>query len=118
MLFACKQTPHDAALDDPSQASVRVRSLVVSCEGVTRVLDALARSKQSGRDLSGLVDEALATATCSDVRNAIKGTAVAHQLARARIDDAKPEAALAALTATTDPAIRYRRAELFDRMGK
>ncbi len=117
MLVACRQTTHDAALDDLAQASVRVRSLVVSCDGVTRALDGLARSKLTGRDLSSVVDEAISTATCSDLRKAIKGTAAAHQLARARIHDAQPEVALGALTATSNPAIRYRRAELYDRMG-
>lgn len=118
LLVACKQTPRDAEFDDPVTASVRVRALVVSCDGVTRAIDMLSRARLSARDLMGLVDEAITTATCKDLRSAIKGNAVAHQLARARIDDASPEAALTDLTSTKETAIRYRRAEVHDRMGR
>lgn len=118
MLFACKAPPRDAAFDDPVQASARVRALVISCEGVTRAIDRLAVARLSARDLAGLVDEAIASTACKDLRDVIKGNAVAHQLARARIADAQPDVALAALTSTTEPAIRFRRAELYDRMGR
>lgn len=118
LLFACKATSRDAAFDDPVQASVRVRALVSTCEGVTRAIDRLAVARLAGRDLAGLVDEAIASTACKDKRDVIKGNAIAHQLARARIADAQPEVALAALTSTTEPAIRFRRAELYDRMGR
>lgn len=117
VVLACRQAPRDTSFDDPAQASTLVRQLVVSCDGVTRAFDRLARARVSGRLLSGLVDDAIGAAQCTDVRGAIKGTAAAHQLARARLDDAKPELALAALTGT-EIAIRYRRAELLDRLGR
>jgi cytochrome c-type biogenesis protein CcmH/NrfG len=117
VVLACRQEPRDTTFDDPAQASQRLRAMVVSCEGVTRVLDRLAAARVTGRLLAGLVDEAIATANCADVRAAIKGSAAAHQLARARLDDARPEAALAQLTAN-EPAIRLRRAELLDRLGR
>jgi hypothetical protein len=117
VVLACRQASRDTTFDDPAQASQRVRALVVSCEGVTRVLDRLAAARVSGRLLAGLVDEAISTASCADARAAIKGSDAAHQLARARLDDARPDSALAHLTAA-DPAIRLRRAELLDRLGR
>jgi tetratricopeptide (TPR) repeat protein len=114
---ACKQPPRDASFDDPAQASQRVREQVTSCAGLTRVLDQLARSRVTARLLSGLVDDAITHASCNDVRAAIRGRAAAHQLARARLDDGNPDAALVHLTAR-DVAVRYRRAELLDRLGR
>ncbi|HEY5925046.1 MAG TPA: hypothetical protein VIV11_25365 [Kofleriaceae bacterium] len=118
LLVSCKQPARDVQFDDPAQASERVKALVSSCEGVTRALDQLARARVNGRLLAGLVDDAIAAAQCNDVTGAVKGKAAAHQLARARLDDAKPDAALLYLTDTHDVAVRYRRAELFDRLGR
>jgi cytochrome c-type biogenesis protein CcmH/NrfG len=119
VLFACReQAPRDPQLDDPAQASLRVKAIATSCAGITRVLDQLARARVGGRLLAGLVDEALETAPCSDPAGAVRGTAAAHQLARARLADGRPEAALAYLTDRAEPAVRYRRAELLDRIGR
>jgi hypothetical protein len=118
VVLGCRQAPRDTTFDDPAPASEHVRAIVVSCDGVTRVLDRLAAARITGRSLAGLVDEAISSAKCSDVRTAVKGSAPAHQLARARLDDAKPDAALAALTTDSEPAIRLRRAELLDRLGR
>src|SRR6185503_4484315 len=119
LLFACKgSAPRDTQFDDPAQAADRVKAAVTTCDGVTRVLDQLARSRVGGRLLIGLVDDAIAAAQCADVATAIKGSAAAHQLARARLSDAKPDAALLYLTASQVPAVRLRRAELLDRAGK
>jgi hypothetical protein len=117
VVLACRQAPRDTTFDDPAQASQRVRAMVDSCDGVTRALDRLAAARVSGRLLIGVVDDAISAAKCADVRTAVKGTAAAHQLARARLDEARPEAALAEL-AGSDPAIRLRRAELLDRIGR
>jgi cytochrome c-type biogenesis protein CcmH/NrfG len=117
LVLACRQPPRDGAFDDPAQASDRVRAMVGSCDGVTRALDRLARARVSGRLLVGLVDDAIASAKCADLPAAVNGTAPAHQLARARLDDARPEAALGHLKAA-EPAIRLRRAELLDRIGR
>jgi cytochrome c-type biogenesis protein CcmH/NrfG len=119
VLFACKPQPaRDSQFDDPAQASARVRAIATSCDGITRALDQLARARVSGRLLGGLVDETLATAQCGDPAGAVKGSSAAHQLARARIDDGRPDAALAYLAASGEPAVRYRRAELLDRVGR
>jgi tetratricopeptide (TPR) repeat protein len=118
VVFACRQTPRDTAFDDAAQASARVREMAGTCDGITRVLDRIAGARVTGRLLVGLVDEAIATTKCETVRAAVKGSASAHQLARARLDDARPEAALAQLTAASEPAIRLRRAELLDRLGR
>lgn len=118
LVLACRQHPRDRAFDDPAQASALVRASVTSCAGVTRILDRLAAARVTGRLLSGLVDEAISSATCADVRAATRGSAPAHQLARARLEDARPDAALAQLTAIAEPAIRLRRAELLDRVGR
>jgi len=118
LVCGCRQPPRETEFDDPAQASTRVRALVDSCAGVTRVLDRLARARITGRVLDGLVGDALDAAKCSDLRGAVTGQAAAHQLARARLDDARPESALADLTATNEPAIAYRRAELLDRLGR
>ncbi len=118
VVLGCRQPPRDTSFDDPARASERVRAAVGSCAGLTKILDQLAAARVSGRLLIGLVDEAIASATCNDPRGAIKGNAAAHQLARARIDDANADAALAHLTAASEPAIHYRRAELLDRIGR
>lgn len=118
LVFGCRQAARDTSFDDPAQASVHVRAMVDSCGGVTRMLERLHGSRVTGRLLAGLVDEAISAARCDNVRAAIKGSTPAHQLARARVDDGKPALALAALTSTTEPAIRYRRAELLDRLGR
>jgi hypothetical protein len=118
LLVSCKAPSRDTQFDDPAQASARVRVTATSCEGLTRVLDQLALARVSGRLLAGLVDEALATAPCSDPEEAVKGTAAAHELARARLADGRPEQALAYLTARAEPVVRYRRAELLDRGGR
>ena len=116
---ACRgNAPRDRAFDDPAQASIRVRAMVGSCDGVSRALDRLAAAQLSGRLLGGLVDDALAHARCDDLEGAITGSSPAHQLARARLADATPDTALAALTARRDPAVRLRRAELLDRLGR
>jgi len=118
LFFACKEPPRDSQFDDPAHASERIHALVGSCDGVTRVLDQLARARVGGRALAGLVDEAISAAHCNDLARAVKGSAAAHQLARARIADAKPEAALLELTLMKDPIVRLRRAELLDRLGR
>lgn len=116
---ACsKAAPRDHSFDDPAQASSRVRAMVGSCAGLTRVLDQIAAARVSGRLLAGFVDDAIAHAQCDDLAGAVKGAAAAHQLARARLADGHPEAALAELTARSEPAIRLRRAELLDRIGR
>src|SRR5512134_1313675 len=102
LLVSCKQPARDVQFDDPAQASERVKALVSSCEGVTRALDQLARARVSGRLLAGLVDDALAAAQCKELAGAVKGKAAPHQLARARLDDAKPDAALLYLTDTRE----------------
>ena len=117
-LLACSKPAHDTAFDDPAQASAHVRAMVDSCDGVTRALDQLAHARVHGRLLSGLVDDALASAKCADLASAVKGRAAAHQLARARLADGDPAKALSAVTDRREVAIRYRRAELLDRMGR
>lgn len=115
---ACSKPARDRELDDPARAAEIVRASVTSCDGVTRVLDRLARARISGRVLAGLVDDALANARCTDLGAAIVGHAAAHQLARARLADDRTDDALAQLTTLAEPAIRYRRAELLDRSGR
>lgn len=107
-----------AAFADPVRASEIVRASVGSCDGVTHVLDRIAHARVTGRTLTGLVDETLATARCTELGDAIVGRAAVHQLARARLADERPEDALAQLTTLSEPAIRYRRAELLDRIGR
>jgi cytochrome c-type biogenesis protein CcmH/NrfG len=118
LLISCKQSARDRDFDDPAQAAAVVRAAVDSCDGVTRILDRLARARVTGRLLSGLVDDALASARCDDLGAAVKGHAAAHQLARARLSDERVDDALAQLTTLAEPAIRYRRAELLDRAGR
>lgn len=105
---------------DPAEAAMRVRKLAASCDGYRRALDQLATSKITGRALAGLVEEAItaARASCSALDSASRGRSAAHQLARARLVDDRNLQALAELTALDEPAIRYRRAELLDRLGR
>ena len=83
LLLACKQPPsRDAAFDDPAQASVRVRALVVNCAGVTRALDEIARSRCRGAisPVSSMKrSRPQRVATCATPSEA---TRAAHQLAR------------------------------------
>lgn len=118
LVMACSKPARDRAFDDPARAAEIVRAAVTSCEGVTQVLDRLARARVTGRLLAGLVDDALATARCDDLGAAVQGRAPAHQLARARLSDERPADALAQLTTLAEPAVRYRRAELLDRLGR
>jgi cytochrome c-type biogenesis protein CcmH/NrfG len=113
-----KPAAKDRAFDDPAQAAAIVRATVTSCAGVGQTLDDLARARVSGRVLAGLVDDAIAHARCDDLGGAIRGRTAAHQLARARLADDRPDDALAQLTTLAEPAIRYRRAELLDRLGR
>jgi hypothetical protein len=55
---------------------------------------------------------------CPDLDGATRGPGIGRQLARARLRDDRPEAALAELTALLHPAIAIRRAELLDRLGR
>src|SRR5688500_18995119 len=87
------------------------------CTALGRDLDALAAGYDA--DLAHRVDDRIAAApACTDAAAAIRGTSVVHQLARARLADDRPEAAIAELTALLHPAIALRRAELFDRLGR
>ncbi len=72
------------------------------------------------RELLHQVDETVVQLrkSCNALREAVAGPGIARQLARARIEDDRPEIALAELTAIGDPAIALRRAELFDRIGR
>jgi tetratricopeptide (TPR) repeat protein len=119
VVVACaKPAAKDTAFDDPARAADVVRAGVTSCDGLTAMLDRLARSRLSGRMLAGLVDDAITHARCSDLGGAVRGRAAAHQLARAKLADERPEDALSQLTTLAEPAIRYRRAELLDRLGR
>lgn len=117
-VLACGKPARDTSFDDPARAAEVVRAEASTCEGLTRVLDRIARSRVTGRLLVGLVDEALATTACAEPGDAVRGQKPAHQLARARLSDERPEDALAQLTTLAEPAIRYRRAELLDRLGR
>ncbi len=60
-----------------------------------------------------------ATGTCAQPIDAARGTTAAHQLARARLLDDRPEDALATLGAGgSEPALGFRRAELLDRINR
>jgi hypothetical protein len=86
------------------------------CPALTRELDAPAAGP---RELAHQVDDALAAAhDCPDLDGAARGPGIGRELARARLLDAHPEAALAQLTSLLHPAIAIRRAELFDRLGR
>ncbi|MBA3819113.1 MAG: tetratricopeptide repeat protein, partial [Deltaproteobacteria bacterium] len=107
---------------DPAAASTLVREQVDGCGSFARVLGELSRSGMSGRLLQGLVDDAVVAARerCTDPLAAITGAGAAQQLARSRWADDRPAEALAALAALAahDLAIRFRRAELLDRLGR
>lgn len=118
LVISCSKPARETTFDDPARGTDVVRAAAITCEGVTRVLDRLARARVTGRSLAGLVDEALASTRCTEVGDAVQGTSPAHQLARARLSDERPEDALAQLTTLAEPAIRYRRAELLDRIGR
>lgn len=96
---------------DPSDAAARITALAATgCDGFARALASL--DGFHGRPLIELVDDAIAAAppTC-----AVTGASAAAQLARAR--KVEGTAALAVLTAD-DAAIRIRRAELLDALGR
>ncbi len=106
---------------DLADASVRIRALVTDCSGFARALDRLSRSTISGRSLAGLIDDACEAArgSCAHPLGSATGTGTAQQLARARLLDERPTDALAALAiGASEPAIRFRRAELLDRLGR
>ncbi|MDQ3333655.1 MAG: hypothetical protein M4D80_00615 [Myxococcota bacterium] len=108
----------ELAAADPSTASTTIRALAANCDGVTRALDRLSRARIRGRLLIGLVDDVLARAreVCPDT--SITGTGPASELARARLAEAQPADAVAQLVTTSEPAIRWRRAELLERLGR
>jgi cytochrome c-type biogenesis protein CcmH/NrfG len=113
VVIACS-SKRDELPRDLAAASNRIKTAATTCAGFARSLDQLSHSTFHGRTLIGLVDDALAVAP-----TACKlGDGVAHQLARARRVDARPDEALASLTATSEPAIHIRRAELLDRLGR
>jgi tetratricopeptide (TPR) repeat protein len=86
------------------------------CPDLTRELDAPAAG---ARALAHRVDDAIAAArSCPDLDGAARGPGIGRELARARILDAHPEAALAELTSLLHPAVAIRRAELLDRLGR
>ncbi|HKE19238.1 MAG TPA: tetratricopeptide repeat protein [Kofleriaceae bacterium] len=108
---------------DPIAASAVVTGLARGgCPGLGRALDALDRSRISGRTLSGLVDDAVAAAGeagCGASAIAALGPrddgkdSAARQLARARALADRPREALAALApGAGEPAVRLRRAEV------
>lgn len=118
-LVACgKPDRSELAGLDLAEASLRVRDMVVDCESFDRALARLSAGGIAARPLAGLVDEAVEAARtrCTRTLDAIAGSGVAHALARARLLDAEPVRALAALAnASNEPAIRFRKAELYDR---
>ena len=106
------------AAADPAQASSLVRRMTDRCENFARVLDVIAQSRITGRLLVGLVDEAISEARQRCPELVIRGKRIPHQLARARLAEDRPADALAALPPSDDAAVRYRRAELLDRLGR
>ncbi len=112
VLTACSSKNQTLA-SDPAAASTQIKSIAIDCKGLSRALDLISHSAMRGRVMIGLVDDALEAAHCAT----IEGNGAAQQLARARIADAKPAEALAALTIDRD-AIHMRRAELLDRLGR
>lgn len=123
LLAACGKSPDRAARElaslDPADAALRVRAMVDGCEGFSRALDRIHAARIRGRTLDGLVDDAVTAARqkCPAPLPAVRGRGAAHQLALARLLDDKPADALAALSGT-EPALRWRRAELLDRLGR
>ena len=107
--------PDPLATMDLAQASTEIRAMVDGCPGLARALDRLSASGIAGRGQIGLVDDALDAARGRCERPELAGEGTAHRLAKARMLDAKPSEALAALGDATAPAIRWRRAELLDR---
>jgi len=113
-----------ALATDPAEASAQVReeldAAADGCAGYARALARIAASRFTGRVLAGLVDDALAAARsrCADLPAATRGRAAAHELARARLAADRPAAALARLVTVDEPAIRFRRAELLDQLGR
>jgi tetratricopeptide (TPR) repeat protein len=112
-LVACSKRDELAA--DPAAASTQIKTLAAAnCGGFSRALNLLANTK--GRLLIGLVDDAVAAAepTC-----AIEGRRAAHALAHARRADDRPADALQHLHGySSESAVRIRRAELLDRLGR
>ncbi|HLU67283.1 MAG TPA: hypothetical protein VKZ63_13455 [Kofleriaceae bacterium] len=105
----------DLSRMDPARASEVVQSLATGCAGLSRALAAIDRSQFSGPVLAGLVDDAVAAADCVEAR----GEGDAFRLARARLRADRPAEALAELPAgSREPAVRLRRAELLDALGR
>jgi hypothetical protein len=116
---AAKAAAELAAARDPATASSVVSGVAArGCPGLRSAVEALDRSRTSGRLLSGLVDDAVARAAAACAGQAALAAlagprAPAFQLARARLLAARPAQALAELAATSsEPAVRLRRAEL------
>ena len=125
--LGCSSNKDDAAARalaaaDPAEASTRVKAIAAEgCAGFARAIDQLSRI--DGRVLIGLVDDAIAAARerCPSPASALGGKDAASQLARARLADDRTADALALVAdhaLDTRSAIRIRRAELLDRLGK
>ena len=112
-LTACSSRKRESLASDPAAASTQIKSIATDCKGLSHALDLVSRTAMHGRVLIGLVDDALEASHCAT----IAGDGAAQQLARARLADARPTEALAALTSDRD-AIHIRRAELLDRLGR
>src|SRR5689334_8619404 len=99
-------------------AATEVRRISVSCDGFRDALRRLDRA--SGRVLTGLVGDAIEAArpACPDLLAVAGGRSAAQQLARSLLRDEHPHPALVELHTSWEPAVRFRRAELFDRMQR
>lgn len=106
---------------DLAAASIEIKAAAANgCDGFARAIESLSRTTFRGRVLIGLVDEAIAAARpkCPALSSAITGAGRAQQLAAARLADDRPADALRLLADEREPAVRLRRAELLDRLGR